>query len=67
MEPILIDVEEPHRPTETIPLEQAIKTYLLDEVDVDLLKAGQVVWYKDIALSMHRDEGELKDAVTIEL
>lgn len=59
MEHIQIDVEEPNRPTQVISLEDAVEIYALDDLDIRTLKtAGGIVWYKDVALTLHRDDEE---------
>ena len=61
MEDIRIDVEEPNQDALTIPLEKAVKMYDLNEDDIAALKGGQVVWYKDVALSLHGLQGDTDD------
>jgi hypothetical protein len=53
---LLVDVEEPHQDPITIPLSQAINEYMLDAEDVNNLMEGWIVWFKDIALTLHKEE-----------
>ena len=55
---ILIDVEEPDMPVETIPLHRAIERYRLERAEVNALMKGKVVWYKDIALTLSGEKGD---------
>lgn len=58
MDDIRVDVEEPHQPATTISLGYAIDLYYLSNEEVEDLKQGFIVWYKDVALSIHQDDEE---------
>jgi len=53
MDDIKIDVEEPRRDIVTIPWAQAAEEYLLGQADLEAMQNGQVVWYRDVALTLH--------------
>lgn len=49
---IKVDIEEPRQEIRTIPLKEARETYNLTDSECNSILFGEVVWYRDVAISL---------------
>lgn len=53
-----VTIQEPGQEPDIVSLDEAIDEYQLDSDDVEVLKQGGVVWYRDTALTVEEDDGD---------